>query len=115
VVSEPAAASGQSTEPTNSQQNALQALDGVKSDIDGMQAPPLDLGTGAPSATSPSNSNASTSTTNNSNGAKASAPPADDMGLALPPLQDSDVKAPKDLDLPPTDDLGNVNLDSRNK
>ncbi len=91
-------------QPTADQKKAVDALQGVNGDIDGMQAPPLDLGVG--SSTPASGSTPSTSTNQK---------PADDSTLALPPLQDSEVKPPKDLDLPPTDDLGNVNLDSRNK
>ena len=82
----------------------MDALQGVNGDIDGMQAPPLDLGVGSSSSTN-------TSVPQMDKTKK----PADDSSLALPPLQDSEVKPPKDLDLPPTDDLGNVNLDSRNK
>jgi hypothetical protein len=37
--------------------------------------------------------------------------PPVDSDLSLPPLQDSEIEPPKDLDLPPTDDLGNFNLD----
>ncbi len=91
-------------QPTADQKKAMDALQGVNGDIDGMQAPPLDLGVGL-----------SAPATNAAPAPGQAAPAPDDSNLALPPLQDSDVKPPKDLDLPPTDDLGNVNLDSRNK
>jgi Right handed beta helix region len=90
-------------EPTQAQEKAVQSLQGVSGDIDGMQAPPLDLG---PVLSTPA--------TDGSAPASQSAP-STDSGLVLPPLQDTDVAPPKDLDLPPTDDLGNVNLDSQNK
>jgi hypothetical protein len=83
-------------EPTQSQQEALKSLQAVNGDIDGMQAPPLDLG--------PALANPSTASS-----------PSTDTGLTLPPIQDKDVLPPKDLDLPPADDLGNLNLNSRNK
>ena len=92
------------------QKKAVQSLDGVSGDIDGMQAPPLDLG---PDLSSPATSNGSTSSP-----ATATAPTSNsssDSSLALPPLKDADVQPPKDLDLPPTDDLGNINIDSKSK
>jgi len=106
VPAAPTAAAPAATpdQPTADQKNAVDALQGVNGDIDGMQAPPLDLGVGSSSSTN-------TSVPQMDKTKK----PADDSSLALPPLQDSEVKPPKDLDLPPTDDLGNVNLDSRNK
>jgi hypothetical protein len=73
-------------------------LDAVGGDIDGMQPPPLDLGPDL-----------------SKTDLDAVKPPPSASSLALPPLKDSDVAAPKDLDLPPIDDLGNINLDSRNK
>jgi hypothetical protein len=91
-------------QPTTDQKKAVDALQGVNGDIDGMQAPPLDLGVGS-----------SSPATGSTPPADKTKQPSDDSTLALPPLQDSEVKPPKDLDLPPTDDLGNVNLDSRNK
>jgi hypothetical protein len=84
------------TQPTESQQKAVQSLNGVKGDIDGMQAPPLNI------QVETTDSSGKTTTTNNST-------------VVLPPIKDSDVAPPKDLDLPPTDDLGNLNLDSKNK
>jgi hypothetical protein len=101
----PAAPAPTPDQPTADQKKAVDALQGVNGDIDGMQAPPLDLGVGS---STPASSGSTPSTSTNQK-------PADDSTLALPPLQDSEVKPPKDLDLPPTDDLGNVNLDSRNK
>ncbi len=38
-------------------------------------------------------------------------PPPDFGGLDLPPMSDQPGEAPKDMDLPPVDDLGNLNLD----
>ena len=98
--------------PTADQQNAVKKLDSVSGDIDGMQAPPLDLG---PDLSNPSAfddmSGVGKSTTKDTGAKNAPA----SSGLAIPALKDSDVTPPKDLDLPPIDDLGNVNLDSRNK
>jgi hypothetical protein len=73
-----------------------------------MQAPPLDL---VPDMSTPS----SNGTTTNSKPDSGSAPPqkSSDSGLTLPPLKDADVAPPKDLDLPPTDDLGNMNIDTK--
>ncbi|HVZ81720.1 MAG TPA: right-handed parallel beta-helix repeat-containing protein [bacterium] len=69
------------------QQKALESLDGVSGDIDGMQAPPLDLNLDlAPSDKAGNNK----------------------TGLTLPPMKDSNVAPPKDLDLPPTDDSGTL-------
>jgi hypothetical protein len=68
------------------QQKALQSLEGVSGDIDGMQAPPLDLNLDL----APSN--------------KA----GDSSSLTLPPMKDANVAPPKDLDLPPTDDTGTL-------
>ncbi len=85
-------------EPTADQTKAVKKLDAIGGDIDGMQPPPLDLG--------PDLSNKDLD---------AIKPPPGASDLGLPPLKDTDVKAPKDLDLPPIDDLGNINLDSRNK
>ena len=90
------------------QQKAVQSLDGVGGDIDGMQAPPLDLG---PDLSSPTTVNGSTSSP--AGGVTTPPSPSSDSSLALPPLKDADVAPPKDLDLPPTDDLGNVNIDSK--
>jgi hypothetical protein len=42
----------------------------------------------------------------------AGAPP-DLSGLDLPPLNDKPIQAPKDLDLPPLDDLGNLKTDMK--
>jgi hypothetical protein len=84
------------------QQKAVQSLDGVGGDIDGMQAPPLDLG---PDLSSPATANGSTNSP--ATGAPTPSSPSSDSSLALPPLKDADVAPPKDLDLPPTDDLGN--------
>lgn len=84
---------------TEDQQKAVDSLDGVSGDIDGMQAPPLDLGLDL----TPSNGSSTTDATKKS----------DKTGLTLPPMKDADVAPPKDLDLPPTDDLGNVNIDSK--
>ncbi len=89
------------------QQKAVQSLDGVGGDIDGMQAPPLDLG---PDLSSPTTANGSTSSPATSS---PTTNPPSDSSLALPPLKDADVAPPKDLDLPPTDDLGNANIDSK--
>lgn len=92
------------------QQKGVDALNGVSGDIDGMQAPPLDLGIDVqttPTSGAATNSQSSSSDTNPKK--------TSDAGVALPPIKDSDVAPPKDLDLPPTDDLGNVNLDSKNK
>ncbi len=94
-----APAAAPAAQPNTDQKSAVDALQGVNGDIDGMQAPPLDLGVG----------------TSSGNSAAPGAKSSPDSALTLPPLQDSDVKPPKDLDLPPTDDLGNVPLDSRNK
>lgn len=94
------------TEPTENQQKAVKSLDGVNGDIDGMQPPPLDIDVPASSAPDvPAIPSANGAQTQKSN----------DSGVVLPPIKDSDVAPPKDLDLPPTDDLGNVNLDSKNK
>jgi hypothetical protein len=38
-------------------------------------------------------------------------PPPDFGGLDLPPMSDQPGEAPKDMELPPVDDLGNLNLD----
>lgn len=94
------------TAATEDQTKAVQSLQGVNGDIDGMQAPPLDLGSDLanPSSSAPSTAGSGQPSSGNSN-----------SDLALPPIPDSDVQPPKDLDLPPTDDLGNINLDSRNK
>jgi len=88
-------------EPTEDEQKAMKKLEPVTGDIDGMQAPPLDLGP-VLSATPPSEDAWSGKKT-------------DKDSLALPPLKESEVIPPKDLDLPPIDDLGNINLDSRNR
>ncbi|HUO58028.1 MAG TPA: right-handed parallel beta-helix repeat-containing protein [bacterium] len=97
-------------QPTEEQQKALQSLQGVGGgDIDGMQAPPLDLG---PDLSNPSSESA-VPPPPGANG--TTAPAKTESDLALPPMKDSDVAPPKDLDLPPSDDLGNINLDSRNK
>lgn len=75
------------------QQKALQSLDGVSGDIDGMQAPPLDLNLDlAPSNKAGDKKDDSSNKT----------------GLTLPPLKDANVAPPKDLDLPPTDDTGTL-------
>lgn len=92
--------------PTQNQQNAVNSLNGVSGDIDGMQPPPLDIDV-------PNSSNSGAGATQSSNGAATQK--SNDSGVVLPPIKDSDVAPPKDLDLPPTDDLGNVNLDSKNK
>ena len=89
----PAAPTPQTTPvPTASaedQQNALQSLEGVSGDIDGMQAPPLDLNLDlAPSDKAGDKNNSSS--------------------LTLPPMKDANVAPPKDLDLPPTDDSGTL-------
>lgn len=98
--------------PTADQQNAVKKLDNVSGDIDGMQPPPLDLG---PDLSNPSAFDDMSGVGKpSSKDAGAKSAPAS-SGLAIPPLKDSDVIPPKDLDLPPVDDLGNVNLDSRNK
>jgi hypothetical protein len=115
-------------QPSEDQKKAMEALQGVNGDIDGMQAPPLDFGVAssvqatapAPApATAPAPTTATATVPSSAPAAAPSSdkanPPADDSTLALPPLQDSEVKPPKDLDLPPTDDLGNVNLNSKNK
>jgi len=91
--------------PTENQQNAVNSLNGVSGDIDGMQPPPLDIDV--------PKSSSSTSATQTQNGAATQK--SNDSGVVLPPIKDSDVAPPKDLDLPPTDDLGNINLDSKNK
>jgi hypothetical protein len=96
------------TVSTADQQKAVQSLDGVGGDIDGMQAPPLDLG---PDLSSPATANGSANSP--ATGVPTPSSPSSDSSLALPPLKDADVAPPKDLDLPPTDDLGNVNIDSK--
>ncbi len=65
----------------------MQSLDGVSGDIDGMQAPPLDL-------------NLDLAPSNKAGDGKT--------GLTLPPMKDANVAPPKDLDLPPTDDTGTL-------
>ncbi len=92
--------------PTQNQQNAVNSLGGVSGDIDGMQPPPLDIDV-------PKSSNNGSSTAQTPDGAATQK--SNDSGVVLPPIKDSDVAPPKDLDLPPTDDLGNINLDSKNK
>jgi parallel beta-helix repeat protein len=98
-------------EPTEDQVKAVRSLQGVNGDIDGMQAPPLDL---SPDLSSSSN-------TGNGQPFPSPAPAKKKTNsgasndLDLPPLQDSDVVPPKDLELPPTDDLGNINLNSPSK
>lgn len=92
-------------EETQDQAKTLKALQGVNGDIDGMQAPPLEV---TPDLSNPSST------------AESPAPKAKTKGtssndLDLPPLKDADVVPPKDLDLPPTDDLGNINLNSPSK
>jgi hypothetical protein len=105
------------TEPTAAQQKAVDSLSGVSGDVDGMEAPPVDLGLDGttPSGTGSPSSNSGTNSTNSNDSNKNKSSSTPDSNLSLPPLQDSDVQPPKDLDMPPTDDLGNVNLDSRNK
>jgi len=98
--------------PTADQQNAVKKLDSVSGDIDGMQPPPLDLGPDLSNPSAFDDMSAVGKPSTKDAGAK-SAPAS--SGLAIPPIKDSDVMPPKDLDLPPIDDLGNINLDSRNK
>ena len=100
--------------PTASQAAAVEALQGTAGDIEGMLVPPLDLSLeiSAPASATTSNqqpdSNSNTETSKKTNG------PFDES-LTLPPIQGTDIEPPKDLELPPTDDLGKVDLDSRNK
>jgi hypothetical protein len=107
-------------EATADQQKAVSQLGGVSGDIDGMQAPPLDLGPDLSNATPPT-ADQLLGTGQPGTPANGTTAPAagnnvpNSNNLTLPPLQDKDVAPPKDLDLPPMDDLGNVNLDSRNK
>lgn len=101
-----------STEPTESEKTAVQSLQGISGDIDGMQAPPLDLGL---DLNYPSNSQWSEEKVPASSDTKKKKETLSESDLALPPLQDTEVTPPKDLELPPTDDLGNINLDSRSK
>jgi hypothetical protein len=75
------------------QQKALQSLDGVSGDIDGMQAPPLDLNLDLAPSNKAGDKKDDSSSKN---------------GLTLPPLKDANVAPPKDLDLPPTDDSGTL-------
>jgi hypothetical protein len=72
-------------------------------DIDGMQAPPLDL----------FGDLADVPLDDSTVGKTKAKPKPVDSELTLPPLQDADIQPPMDLELPPTDDLGNFNLDSK--
>ncbi len=98
---------------------SAQKLNDVTGDIDGMQAPPLDLGPDLSNNITADELSGTGQPSTKGAGAKTQSPagkkPSDASGLALPPMKDGDVAPPKDLDLPPMDDLGNINLDSRNK
>jgi hypothetical protein len=85
----------------------MQSLNGVGGDIDGMQAPPLDLGIDVQNAPASAGTTTAPNSTNPNSGGTS--------GVLLPPIPDSDVAPPKDLDVPPTDNLGNLNIDSKNK
>jgi len=90
--------------PTESEASAAKKLgeDVPVGDIDGMQAPPLDLF-----------GDLADVPLDDSTVGKTKPKPVD-SDLSLPPLQDDmTIEPPKDLDLPPTDDLGNFNLDSK--
>ncbi len=89
-------------EPTAAQLKIVNDLKGVNGDIDGMQAPPLETSSDLSPVTSGTGSKMKKKASNVSN-------------LDLPPLKDSEILPPKDLDLPPTEDLGNINLNSPSK
>jgi hypothetical protein len=92
--------------PTESEASAAKKLgeDVPVGDIDGMQAPPLDL----------FGDLADVPLDDSTVGKTKPKPKSTDSDLSLPPLQDDmTIEPPKDLDLPPTDDLGNFDLDSK--
>jgi parallel beta-helix repeat protein len=100
--------------PTASQATALEALQGTAGDIEGMLVPPLDLSLEIAAPASATTNNQQPDSSSNTETSKKTNGPFDES-LTLPPIQNTDIEPPKDLELPPTDDLGKVDLDSRNK
>jgi parallel beta-helix repeat protein len=100
--------------PTASQASAVEALQGTAGDIEGMLVPPLDLSLEIAAPASATTSHLQPDSSSNTETSKKTNGPFDES-LTLPPIQNTDIEPPKDLEIPPPDDMGKVDLDSRNK
>jgi hypothetical protein len=93
--------------PTQKQKEALESMQGIEGEV-GAVKPPPDLGVGLGLQDIPEEKNPANPVT-----VVKPTPTPDANVLILPPIKDTEVAPPKDLDLPPTDDLGNLNPNSK--